>query len=130
MDAIGWEQGLTLRDTQNQIPAEYDGGSPPPPTSYSPQPYLSPAPPAGPPRDPPDQLKLKTKLLQLDIDLRRQQIRETKARTAYFQAATKLLNEKRSGMTKASTSGPSQSRQQEQHPKSEFIVVDPSVLLD
>lgn len=132
MDAIGWEQGLSLRDTQNQISVDqYDAGSPPTSTGYSPQPsYLSPVP-TGPHRDPPDHLKLKTKLLQLDIDLRRQQIRETKARTAYFQAATKLLNEKRSNMTRSSTSGQSQSQQQEeQEIKSEFIVVDPSVLLD
>ncbi len=129
MDAIGWEQGLTPRDIQNQIPAEYEGGSPPPPPSYSPHPYLSPHAGLDPPRYPPqDHFKLKTKLLQLDIDLRRQQIRETKARTAYFQAATKLLNEKRSAMSSASSSsGPSQSQQ---HPISELIVVDPSVLLD
>jgi len=36
-----------------------------------------------------DTTKLQKKLLQMDIELRQHQIREAKARTLYFQAATK-----------------------------------------
>ena len=63
-----------------------------------------------------DTTKLQKRLLQMDIELRQHQIREARARTAYFIAATKFLNEKRT-----------QPRQSDQ---SDAIVVDPSVLLE
>ena len=63
-----------------------------------------------------DTAKLQKRLLQMDIELRQHQIREARARTAYYQAAAKLLNEKRT-----------QPRQSDQ---SDTIVVDPSVLLE
>ena len=63
-----------------------------------------------------DTAKLQKRLLQMDIELRQHQIREARARTAYYQAATKLLNDNRA-----------QTRQSDQ---SDAIVVDPSVLLE
>ena len=64
-----------------------------------------------------DTAKLQKKLLQLDIDLRRHHIRESRARSAYYQAATKLLNDKRSSRAKLNTEF-----------NSDSIVVDPSML--
>jgi hypothetical protein len=126
MDAIGWEQGIT-KDPHNQSSASFEMEcnspqpvSPPPDHDHSFVSSITPqiVEPFS------DNSKLQKKLLQLDIELRRSQIRESKARTAYYLAATKLLNEKRTAAASRSSS------EHHQQSDSKFIVVDPSVLLE